>query len=523
VINEAVSRLPREMQPIDGARLGAALRARRDRIAEVAGRYYELLAGEVDIAGSDQADLAEVTRVEGGSVVVKVRRRGETTPYYQRRFLPSETKDIRLYLKGEADSAVIAGGDGGITVRLIGGGGNDRLVNSAQGGSARFYDNRGDNAAVGGSINTRPYQAISDTTNPTALPHRDWGVKRLSFPVARVGPDVGFMLGWAGRITTWAFRKKPYSSQFRYRAAIATGAATGRLSLGARFQRENSRNYISLEALASGIEVLRWYGFGNETTVDGARPIAFNRATQHVVSFAPSVGWALGERTLLELGPRLKYSVTTVTDGRNATRFIGVDRPFGVGNFGQIGFGGDLVHDARDIAHAARRGLVLELGGNVYPKAFDVEEPFGEIHGRVATYLSAAIPTNPTLALQVGAKKVFGTAGQIPFHEAAFLGSTGTLRGFRSNRFAGDAMVHGSAELRLHLTNAFIFVPGRQGIFGFYDRGRVSVKGQKSDVWHDSFGGGVWLAFLTPGSLVSAALGHSDEGNKIHLRVGFAY
>jgi hypothetical protein len=524
VIDRAVAALPPEFARIDAERLREALIARRDGISSMAMDYYEHLAREVDVRGSDRADIAEARPVDGRSVEVTVRLAGtENPPYYRRRFFRGETKDIRIYLQGGPDSAHVSGDRSfPVEVRVLGGGGDDRFVNEGN-ASAKFYDNRGTNVATRGSINTKDYVAIEDSTNPTAQPHRDWGKKSLSYPVASFGPDAGLMIGWGGRFTRWGFRKKPSASFFHYNAVFATGATTGRLSMYGRFQRENSRTYLAFDALASGVEAFRWYGFGNETPFDQTRSRSFYRSTQHEFDLAPSIGWALGERTTLELGPRLKYSVTEL-DEHNADRFIAVDQPYGTGSFGQVGFGGSLVVDTRDMPLAARKGVVLELGGSGYPRLGDVKAAFGEVHGRVATYLTARIPGTPTLALQLGGKKVFATQDSLPFYEAAFLGSTGTLRGFRSHRFAGDqGSVYGTAELRLHLTNAFILVPGRQGLIGFYDFGRVYQRGESSNAWHHSFGGGIWLAFLTPGSLVSAVLGHSDEGNKIYVRVGFAF
>jgi outer membrane protein assembly factor BamA len=217
--------------------------------------------------------------------------------------------------------------------------------------------------------------------------------------------------------------------------------------------------------------------------------------------------------------------VTEIDEGSNDARFIAEDRPYGTGTFSQLGAGATLRIDTRDMALAATRGVYFELGGNGYPRFADVDRAFGEVHGRVATYLTPKGPGSPTLALQLGAKKVFATKDSLPFHEAAFLGSPSTLRGYRDHRFAGDrGAVYGSAELRLPLTHAFILVPGRQGILAFYDFGRVYQRGEVSDTWYHSYGGGVWLGFLTRGSVLSLTFGHGDEGNdKVYVRAGFAF
>ena len=523
VLTRAAGRLPTAFQTMDGRRLVAGLMARRDAMRTMARSYYQLLRGEVDVFGSDRADVAVADRVDGDTVLVTVRRHSSTEPYFRRRFSSRETREVRLYLQGGADSALVTGtGQAGLTVRVIGGGGDDRFVNTAETGRVRFYDSRGENRSEGEPINTRAYQPLDDTTQTTGLPHRDWGVKRYGVPSVTVNSDVGLMVGGGLRVIQWGFRKKPLASRLSVGGAVATGARTGRFDFGWRGQVENRRRYWAISGNASGVEILRWYGFGNETRT----PLATSdyRVTQQQFSLAPSMGWYFGPRALLEVGPRFKYSVTDVAAGsRNAGRFIASDRPFGIDGLAQAGLGFSFQYEGRDIPNAATRGALLEFGGNLYPALLDVKRAFGELHGRASTYLSVKTVMSPTLALQVGGSKVFGTKGRIPFYEAAFVGTPGTLRGFRTDRFAGDAAGYGSAELRLHLADAFILVPGRQGVFGFVDVGRVYNKGEQSDLWHRSYGGGVWLSFLTPGSLVSAGVGHSDEGDRIYARIGFAF
>lgn len=523
VIEEAVSRLPAEFRAIDGPRLSQALRARRDAMLPMTLRYYHHLAGQVDVHASDRDDEVVVDRITRRVLDVSVRDAASGVEWYRRRFDKDETKDVRVYLHGGNDRAIERGtGEVGTTVRFIGGAGDDLFADSAR-GHTRFYDVRGATVARGGPVDARPYQAI-DTTRPNALPHRDWGRSAVTTPYASVGPDAGLILGWMGRLTGYGFRKKPWASRFSFSVQVATGASTGRVEASYRSMQENTKSFWSIQGLASGIEVLRWHGFGNGTTLDstlGSALTEFYRVTQQQVAIEPSLGWALGERATLTLGPRFKYSKTELT-GRNATRFIRQDQPFGIRDFDQLGVGAELEVDTRDLELAARRGVHLTLGGRFFPAVLDVTDAFGSVYGEGSTYLTAG---PATLALRAGGKKIWGTGGAIPFHEAALLGSNRTLRGFRSSRFAGDeGVAYGSAELRLHLTNLFIFVPGRQGVYGFYDVGRVfhSTDVDAND-WHSGVGGGVWLSFVTPGSLVSGGVGHSDEGNRFYVRVGFAF
>ena len=130
------------------------------------------------------------------------------------------------------------------------------------------------------------------------------------------------------------------------------------------------------------------------------------------------------------------------------------------------------------------------------------------------------IAAEPTLALRVGGKKLFGT---YPYHEAAYLGGATTLRGYNEQRFAGDAAVFGNAELRLFLTRYHVVLPGDFGIFGLADVGRVFLEGETSDRWHRAVGGGIWFAFIDRASTVSIAMAQSPENRLFYARAGFMF
>src|SRR2546428_2636642 len=132
---------------------------------------------------------------------------------------------------------------------------------------------------------------------------------------------------------------------------------------------------------------------------------------------------------------------------------------------------------------------------------------FGEGHAEAATYLTARMPLQPTLAVRVAGRKVWGT---YPLQEAAYVGDATEVRGFVEHRFAGDASVHGNVELRLSLAKFFFLVPTELGLFGLGDAGRVFLSGETSDRWHGAAGGGPWVALLHPaetGSLAPAPRG----------------
>jgi hypothetical protein len=515
VIEDAVNQLPREYHPLDSAKLASALRQRRDQLPAAARKFYRHLAGEVDVHATDADELVMVDRVDGGHTDVSVTRQAEDgspgEPFFRRRFEKKDTKEVRLFLHGGDDRVVIRGKSGGVRVRVIGGGGKDEVADSSRGGPVTFYTTGSSDSVLPGrhvGVSRRPY-------HPTDPAPRDWGNRLLSQVWFAGGPDVGVFLGTGFGLTHYGFRQDPFANHILLRAGYATGASTGRVDL--QFQRywPNSRLRANVLARASGIEVLRFHGFGNETSAEG--PSEFFRVNEADYLFKPSLTIPLAPRLDFTVGPELRYSNTDF----KANRFITIARPYGSGKFGLVGGSGDLSLDLRNRPVAATHGVLFTAGGSFYPAVWDVEETFGEVHGEAATYLTAdSIPLHPTLALRVGGKRVWG---RFPYQEAAYIGGNSTVRLGRENRYAGDASLYAGAELRLFLTKFYLFIPGRFGIFGLGDVGRVYLEGESSDVWHAAGGGGVWASFLDPGNTISLAIARSAERTGVYFRVGFGF
>jgi hypothetical protein len=517
VIDDAVHALPPQHYALKGAALASALRTRRDRLLDAADRYYRQLGKQVDVHATDGTDQAFLIRKAGGKVELALSRDAPGNPYFHREFDPSVTQEIRLFLDDGDDTALVTGErGGGPLLRIIGGEGQDALVDSTGSGSERFYDDPDGPARVQGSgagVDRRPY--VAPRKSPKDLPPRDWGSRWTASTQLSYGPDIGFFLGGGRTLTVYGFRKDPYSSRHRFRAGFASGPKTYRVDYRGEFRRENSASYAEVLLRASGVDVISFHGFGNEIAAPGDNE--FYRITQDAFGLHPSLVFGLGGRTTLEVGPALKY---TSTDRRPGRFLATLGNLYGSGNFGEIGGGLMFQHDSRDRRTAATRGVVLEIGGNVYPAIWDVDSTYGEVHGEAATYLTARAPLDPTLALRVGGKKLWG---HYPFFESAFIGGASTVRLGKVNRYAGDAAAYGSAELRLSLTRLTLVLPATFGVFGLADVGRVFLAGESSDRWHGAAGGGVWLSYLDRAYTFSLALASGEERTAIYAQAGFGF
>jgi len=517
VIDGAVRRLPPEYLRKNGAALTRALRHRRDHLPQISDRYYALLAGVVEVHATDERDVAEVERLAGGRLSVRLFPGSGGPPFYRRTFDRRETQVVRLFLHGGDDRAIVRGADGsGPLLLVIGGGGDDELTDSARAGRTRFYDDRGNNRFVTGpgtSVDRSHYEEPPRDTSTFDLP-RDWGARWVPLTWISYSPDYGLFAGAGADGTGYDFRRLPYNSHVSLRGGYATGAQTYRAEFTGEFRGIVPPVIVRLHLRASGIDVLRFYDFGNETPDTGSTD--FHKVKQQQYLVAPALEFALSNAASFSLGPVFKFSHTNLEGGT----LINARRPYGVDDLGQFGAAADFHVDTRDHPRAARRGITFRLGGTYYPKALDVTSSYGEGHAEASSYLTARVPFRPTLALRVAGRKVWGT---YPFYEAAFVGGDSTVRGFVEHRFVGDAAVFGNVELRLSIAKLFILFPTQLGVFGLGDAGRVYLSGQTSDRWHAAAGGGVWLSFLSPANTVSVAAAHSVEGTRWYVKAGLAF
>jgi hypothetical protein len=529
-IEKSVAFLPAEWQKADGPRLTAALKGRRDALPEMAAKYYLHLANPVDVHMTGQPDLAEAKRLPNGDLEVTVSVLGSDgkpgEPYFHRVFHRNETDDVRLYAMEGDDRIVVTGGKDGIRLRALGGAGND-VLDDSQGGGTKLSDSQGTNKVIEGpgtGEDDRPYEPPPPPKRAPWIPPRDFGSETWRVPWISYGSDIGFFLGYGFQTQTYRFRKDPFATQHTLLAGWAFGESNGKLDYQGIFHRENRRSFFTLHSFYSGVEVLRFYGLGNETVNLGDKDFYKSEATQ--VLLFPALAWPLDKsrKTVFGIGPVLRY--TNNEEGLGT--FIETDQPYGFPEFGQAGVRALLAHDSRDNIQYPRKGAFLAVRGTFWPKVWDAQDSFGEVDANANVYVGGKFAT---LALRAGGKRVFG---DYPYFDAAYVGGGGlatgalaepgfTLRGFRARRFGGDGSLYGNSDLRLRLGSLTLFVPTHVGVFGLFDVGRVWLEGESSDTWHTSYGGGIWFSFLDYRSTLSAYVAHSKEDNIFHVGGGFSF
>lgn len=516
VLAEAVARMPAPHAELSAAMILKALKQRREQLPKAADKFYKLLAGTVDLRGTAEGDYADITRGPDGSLGVVLSNRQDSTAYLRQWFRPDETKEVRVFLGDGNDTAVVRGNGRGITLRLLGGRDQDLLVDSARSGRDRYYDDPNGprrTSGLGSKVNRKRY-VEPPLVDPNQPPPRDWGHKWRPIIWSSIGPDLGAFIGGGVSFTTFGFRKYPFASKHRFRAGFATDPGTFRIDYFGEFHGENTPTRVDLLLRASGIEVNRFFGFGNETrdTLDDS----YFRVTSERYTVAPSFTVPLIRRFTFSFGPEMVY----VSTKDRPDRLLSTLNPYGVGTFGTLGMRFGVHYDTRDHPLVTTKGSTIDLGGAVHPSWWDVRETYGEISGVATTFISPRGPLAPTLALRLGARKLLG---DYPFFDAATIGDPQTVRLGRSNRYAGDAAVWSSAEVRIAVIQVDVLVPTQVGVFGLADVGRVFVDAESSSKWHTAFGGGMWFAVLSPTNAISITATASEERAKIYVQAGFGF
>ena len=549
VIDDAVRRLPGPYYELVGEALAKALKARRDALPEFVTRYYELITRRVEIKATDEDEYARLEHLGNGDLLVRIGVAGDSDaapgpPYFERTFRHEETTEVRLYLRGGDDRAEVSGAEGRITVRIDGGGGGDTFTNTSRAGASRtrFYDSRGRNSFVegeGARIDERPYRRPPSTivNSRYAL---DWGMEPTTRPIIWADRDLGVFARLLHTRTYYGFRKDPFASRHTFSLGLASRDLKSFGSYVGTFRRVWSGIDARLALEYSELEVTRFRGFGNGFALE--HPSSFYKVQQSNFVFAPALEFQTmaedveesddGTQPLhselgISLGPVVKWSNTPLDSNREY--YIGsLNEPlYGTGSFGQIGAQGRIEYEGRDNPAYATRGFLARVTAAGYVGAWNVESAFGSVDGEARTYLTAPIPTSPTLALRVGGKKVWGS---YPFHESAFLGGPAwvglsqgegrPVRGLLRNRFAGDASLYANAELRMALARIHLLVPGELGLFAAADVGRVFHVGDPEDAddWHNGTGGGFWLSFLERATTVSVAVIRGRDMTSVYVR-----
>lgn len=539
VIETSVRELPEVVRKRWGATLAADMRTRRDLIPRMADAFYRSVSRAVDLHGSDLSEFAEVTRLDDVHVRVSLRTVDRhdgkgITLLADRVFASTETDEIRILLKGGDDKVVLRGHvAASIPVRVVGGPGNDEIVDSSSvsgylwgilpfiGEAERctyVYDAPGTIVREGDGTVVReidPAPAGNDTLR-FAPETEDRGHAQAWTGMFDWNSEFGPMIGVGPTLTYFDYETRPYIARLSLLGGIAPFAGVGRVVMKAEWRGLARQTALMLDASATGFDVLTYFGRGNETTTLRDPNDAYYRVRQTQVHVEPAVRWpADGPFTLTA-----RSGVRIVVTGKGGHKYVMEEKPYGIADMALAFVGGSVRWDSRDDDVHPFSGVYCDLSGMFVPKALSVGASYGRLKGDARFFATTGGPAPVTFSVRVLGTRTWGA---VPYFDAATIGSSTAMRGYQQGRFTGASSLAGICEARVRLGQVDIITPVMVGVFGFAETGRVFEPGEESRVWHPSFGGGVWAAPWRRDATLTASIGLSRESVMLYGAVGFGF
>lgn len=262
--------------------------------------------------------------------------------------------------------------------------------------------------------------------------------------------------------------------------------------------------------------IMRFFGRGNNSVLDKNPPIKpYYHTNFSYYVLEPALKLHLQKAVSLSVGPSFQYFSFRQAD--NEGRFI--NTPDAINQFtnlqeNKLHAGIFLMFNwnTRNSRLLPQKGINLNLRLQGYEGLNSYSEAYAQIQPEMSFYKSLDAKGNIVLANRTGAGF---SIGKPAFYQNLFLGSQGNLLGFEKFRFAGDDVLYNNFEARFAVPDFLkSLLPAKMGIAGFYDVGRVWIKGEHSDKIHQGFGAGLYITLLNK-LLVRGNAGFSKEGMKL--------
>ena len=521
VIDNAIDALPDEVEDQYREELVGKLKSRRDRLKDIARKFYLFINREVQIVGTDNEDEFKITINPDQSVTVEVevdRKKKSDLKKYKRTILNSETKEIRLFGLRDKDEFVIEGNNKtDIKIRIIGGEGKDEVKNLNPHQNILVYDIKKGIEWEGDNIKDK----TSDNVEVNEY-DREWFKYNSFIPLLSYGitQDDGFLVGAQFSWTTQAWRKDPFSS--RHSASLKLAPLNRSVFLfkwQSHFRHAIGKVDFTPSVSFDFPRYENYFGIGNET-VNEASFREYNWVRLRSYEIAPRFQLSNSSQTVsLAFGPHFESHRIVPVEGR-----VYDDENIGFSDedYDRRYFGGaSMAFESgfTDNANKPSYGFIIN-SQYIWRHDFSASNQNSEWINRLRIFLPVLAHPQLVLSNQVGYSKSFG---ELQFYQYQDLGHTSFLRGYRNERFRGHSAFFHNIDLRLSLFNwTNRIVPMKVGMIGAYDYGRVWADSESSDTIHDSQSVGLWFDMFGV-SVIQTLYSFTDEGNQFSLNLGFSF
>ncbi len=524
VIRNAVHKLPPEVFPYNGEKIIQKMISRRDLLSKRAINYYNFISKKVNVIGSNQKEYFKVSNSGAGlQVRVYARDRGNDTSFimYDRIFDPSVTKEIRLFGLNDDDLFDIdSSATSRIKLRIIGGKGNDTF--DIRGHVENLlYDIIADGNYIKNKSHTKNRFSKDPPVNDNTIMGFKYNTSKFPELMFSYNSDDGALTGIGFSKTTYGFRNLPYASNQKF-AALYSMRGAYQLYYGGEFNHITRNTDVLIQVNILQPALRNFFGFGNNTKVNPDLPYDFYRNRYKSFEMEALFRHRYFDKFHLTIGPYYyQYSNNYKENTGNVMakpQLVGLDSADIFSKKAYLGGKLALHLDNRNNDLFPTRGIHWD---NEFVSVAGIKkgsDNFSSFTSNMSIYISQGDPTRLVTVLALGGGHIFSK--NFEFFQALDIGANDKLHGFRKNRYTGTSMAYGSLEFKLKLfdVNSYI-LPGPFGITGFYDIGRVWLKGQSSRNWHSAFGGGFYYIPFNR-FVISASAGISGKDKLFGFNLG---
>lgn len=499
IIGKSVKTLPPEVYAISGKELTRKLVSRRNNILDMAKSYYRYLNEEVDIPGSEMNEVFKIRQPNDSVTEVTVSTGKKLL--YQRRFLASETKEIRLYgISGENHFNIQTNKRNKTELKVIGGIGMDSIIHSGN-GKIEVFDNPGNYL----QLQRSDKKIISSDTAINRFTYRQYAYKTKAFiPSAFYSNEDQIYISAGYEFRTFKWRRTPFASKHRAELHYSLMDKGFSVTYNGRINKIAGKWNLDLFGNYDQIRWTPFFGLGNDTKFEDV-PTEFYRMRTREWNASATLKRRIGLQQI-SLGPVFK-SLKIIDD---KDRFLSKElaeadpslytRKTSIGwNFG---YELKLVNDSI----VPTEGVTLQASAS-FNKNFSLKDGNFQKYG---LSINGILPLTDKVSFSttIGAITV---SGNPYFFQYPYIGGP-TLRGFMRNRFWGKTVFHNNNDIR-YITDfrSFLF-NGKAGTLVFVDAGRVWMpEMRESNKWHPGFGLGI-IAVPFNKIYMDGTLGYSKDG-----------
>jgi len=523
LIDQAFSHAPSEVNQETIAEIKSTLKTRRENLQKIADRYYEVLNKYVVITASNKDDYIKIEANDNGAISVRILRKKDKTlkdEYYNRTFYPKHTKEIWIYGLDDEDTFEVIGKSSKIKIRLIGGQNNDEYIVN-KGKNVVIYDYKSKHNDL--SQARKAKSKLQDTYDINVYDYKKpKSNTNAILPIIGGNPDDGLKLGVSNTYTIYGFERNPFTARHHIEGSLYFATNGFDLQYKGEFANVIGQTNLLVESIFTSPNfTLNFFGYGNETE-NHQEELGrdYNRVKVEALQVAPSLVWKSFGGSHISIGASYTSVEVDATQNRFVTetnelpQYIFDDNQFGsvYSKFKYENYD-NTAYPTNGMATSIELGYTLNLEQTDRQFVYLIPE-IGFVHKL----------TNPgRLVLSTKFKGHLNFNSNYEFYQAATIGGSDGLRGFRNQRFTGQKSYYQTTDLRYSFKRVKTgIIPVKVGIYGAFDYGRVWLEQEDSDQWHYAYGGGL---FINGADVMSINLGafNSIEGARIIFKVGFGF